>query len=86
VVGPRAALSAAGEARVAEHLQPVRVSLAGQDLGGGLPHTLGAIAALRPPMVQVELQPDQIDFARAPLRQSGRARWADEKLVLAVVL
>ena len=45
----------AAEAGVAEHFQPMGVRLPGQQFGGGLPHTLGAITALQPSVVQVEL-------------------------------
>jgi hypothetical protein len=45
----------AAEEGVAKHLQPMRVRLPCQELGRGLPHAVGAITALQPVVVEVEL-------------------------------
>jgi hypothetical protein len=50
----------AAKAGVAEHLQPMRVRLPSQELGRGLTLALGAITALQPSVVQVELEQGQI--------------------------
>ena len=59
--------SGAGKARVAENLQPVRVCLAAQTLGGRLAH------ALQPSVVQVELQRRQIVRAQVPAEEKSRS-------------
>src|SRR6516165_10609201 len=53
-------VSGAAAEGVAEHLQPMRVRLPSQELGRGLTLALGAIAALQPAVVEVELEQGQI--------------------------
>src|SRR4051794_35800482 len=67
--GAATIVSGAAEEGVAEHFQPMRVRLPGQELGRGLTHALGAIAALQPAVVQVELQQGQIVRAQVAAKE-----------------
>ena len=52
--------SIAGKRRVAEHLQPVRVRLAREKVGGALAGALGAVAAVEAAVVEEELEQGQV--------------------------
>src|SRR3954451_23515137 len=62
-------VSGAAEEGVAEHLQPMRVRLPCQELRRGLTLAVGAIAALQPAVVQVELQQGQIVPAQVAAKE-----------------
>src|ERR1700674_1182723 len=68
VLGMRwgATVSGANEASVAEHFQPMRVRLTGQQLGRCLSHALGTLTSLQPPVIQEELQQRQVIRAQVP--------------------
>src|SRR5256885_1388615 len=75
-----AAVSGANEASVAEHFQPMRVRPTGQQLGWCLPHALGTLASLQPPVVQEELQQRQVIRAQVPPEEEVTPKPAVEVL------
>src|SRR5436305_10501593 len=67
--GTATAVLGAAEEGVAEHFQPMRVRLPGQELRRGLTLAVGAIAALQPAVVQVKLEQGQIVRAQVAAKE-----------------
>src|SRR5262249_38072964 len=74
------ARSDAGQELVAEHLEPMRVRLASQELRWRFPHTARAIASLQSSVVQVELQQGQIIRAQMATEEEVASQAAIEVL------
>src|SRR5437870_7690492 len=68
------------EALVAQQLQPVRMLLAGQQLGRTLAHPLGMRTALKTTMVQKELQQRQVVGAQLATQKEVAAQTTVEVL------
>src|SRR5258705_9908461 len=64
----------------AEHFQPVRVGLAGQQFGGALVNALGMFAAQKAVMVEEELEEFQVSRAQLATQEKIVAQSAVEVL------